>query len=179
MQTEDSTLPRIEYRKILYATDLSEVGRYAFPHAASIAKRFDAQLTVFHVLDARDFERDVVGYISEDFWKDLKTRELEEAKQILIARKRNDVEITNAVHEFCKETMLQQHPDKPFVSYGVVVAAGDPVEEILREAHGGGYDLVVVCKHGRGSVQDAVMGDTVRRVIRRCEVPVLVVALPE
>jgi len=178
MQTE-KTLPRIEYKKILYATDLSVAGRYAFPYAASIAKRFDAELTVFHVLDARYFERDVVGYISEDFWKELKTRELEEAKQILIARKRNDVEITNAVDEFCKETMSQQHPDKPIVSYGVVVEAGDPVEEILREAHSGGYDLVVLSKHGQGSVQDAVMGDTVRRVIRRCKVPVLAVPLPE
>jgi nucleotide-binding universal stress UspA family protein len=178
MQTEN-TLPRIEYRKILYATDLSEAGRYAFPYAASIAQRFDADLTVFHVLDERDFERDVVGYISEDFWKDLKTRELEEAKQILIARKRDDVEITNAVDQFCKDTMSQHHPDKPIVSYDVVVEAGDPVEEVLREAHTGGYDLVVVSKHGHGSVQDAVMGDTVRRILRRCKVPVLVVPLPE
>jgi len=178
MQTEKA-LPKIEYKKILYATDLSEAGRYAFPYAASIAQRFDAELTVFHVLDARDFERDVVGYISEDFWKELKTRELEEAKQILIARKRDDVEITNAVDEFCKETMSQHHSDKPIASYYVVVEAGEPVEEILREAHGGGYDLLVLSKHGHGSVKDAVMGNTVRRVIRRCQVPVLAVPLPE
>jgi len=60
-----------------------------------------------------------------------------------------------------------------------VVAAGEPVEEILREARGGGYDLLVLSKHGRGSVKDAVMGNTVRRVIRWCQVPVLAVPLPE
>ena len=174
-----NTLPRIEYKKILYATDLSEAGRYAFPHAASIAQRFDAELTVFHVLDARDFERDVVGYISEDFWKELKTQELEEAKRILIARKRDDVEIINAVDEFLKETMSQQQRDKPVISYRVKVEAGEPVEEILREANGGGYDLVIISKHGHGSVKDAIMGNTVRRVIRWCEVPVLAVPLPE
>lgn len=175
----NNTLPRIEYKKILYASDLSEAGRHAFPHAASIAQRFDAELTVFHVLDARDFERSVVGYISEDFWTELKTRELEEAKRILFARKRNDVEINNAVDEFHKETLSQQQPGKPIVSYGVKVEAGEPVEEILREAHSGGYDLVVISKHGHGSLKDAVMGNTVRRVIRWCQVPVLAVPLPE
>ena len=38
MQTTN-TLPKIEYKKILYVTDLSESGRHAFPHAASIARR--------------------------------------------------------------------------------------------------------------------------------------------
>jgi nucleotide-binding universal stress UspA family protein len=178
MQTE-KTLPRIEYKKILYSTDLSEAGRYAFPYAASIAQRFDAELKVFHVVDESEFEKDVLGYISEDLWQEIKTRDLEEARQILIARKRDDVEITNAVDQFCKDAMSQHHPDKPVVSYEVLVEAGDPVEEILREAHSGGYDLVVVSKHGHSSVTDAIMGDTVRRVIRSCRVPVLVVHLPE
>ena len=174
-----NTLPRIEYKKLLYATDLSETGRSAFPHAASIAQRFDAELTVFHVLNRQDFERDVVGYISEDFWKELKTRELEEARQILIARKRDDVEIINAVDQFHQEVMPQHQLGKPIVSYRVKVEAGEPVEEILREAHDGGYDLVVLSKHGHGSVKDAVMGNTVRRVIRWCRVPVLAIPLPD
>ena len=174
-----NTLPKIGYKKILYATDLSETGRCAFPHAASIAQHYEAELTVLHVLNRQDFERDVVGYISEDFWMELKTRELEEAKKILIERKRDDVEIINAVDEFHREAMSQHHPDKPVVSYRVVVEAGEPVEEILREAHDGGYDLVVVSKHGHGSVKDAVMGNTVRRVIRRCQVPVLAIPLAD
>lgn len=44
-------IPKIVYKKILYTTDLSENGRYAFHHAASIAKRNDAELTVFHVIE--------------------------------------------------------------------------------------------------------------------------------
>ena len=32
-------LPYIEYKKILYVTDLSESGRQAFPHAVAIAQR--------------------------------------------------------------------------------------------------------------------------------------------
>ena len=80
MSTE-KTLPEIEYKRILYTTDLSESGRYAFPYAASIAQRFDSELTVFHVVEARDFEKYLLGYINEDLWKDLKTQDLEEARR--------------------------------------------------------------------------------------------------
>lgn len=177
--SKEKTLPRIEYKKILYTTDLSESGRQAFPYAASIAQRFESELTVFHVVETRDFEKYVLGYISEEFWKDLQTRDLEEARQILVSRKRDDVEIKDNVHQFCQET-ISRHPDKPVLSYQVMVEMGEPVEKILHEAHSGGYDLVVISKHGhRTSVKDAVIGDTARRVIRRCKVPVMVVQLPE
>ena len=178
MSTE-KTLPKIEYKKILYTTDLSESGRHAFPYAASIARCFDAELTVFHVVETRDFEKYLLGYISEDLWKDLKTEDLDEARRILISRKRDDVEIKDSVHQFCEESLSRQ-PDKSVLSYHVTVETGEPVEKILQEAHSGSYDLVVISKRGgRSSVKDAVMGGTARRVIRRCNVPVMVVQLPD
>ena len=179
MHKYNNCLPVIEYKKILYATDLSEAGRQAFPYAASIAQRFNSQLTVFHVVEARDFEKYLVGYISEEIWSDLKLRDLEEAKSLLVSRKRNDVEIRNSVQQFCEET-IAQHPEKPLISYEVVVRSGEAVEQILQEANSGGYDLVVISKHGhRSSVKDAVMGDTARRVMRRSTVPVMVVPLSD
>jgi len=178
MPTE-KTLPKIEYKKILYTTDLSESGRHAFPYAASIAQCFNAELTVFHVVETRDFEKYLVGYISEDLWKDLKTQDLEEARRILISRKRDDVEIKDSVQHFCEESLSGQ-VDKSVLSYHVVIEMGEPIEKILQEAHSGGYDLVVISKRGnRSSVKDAVMGGTARRVIRRCNVPVMVVQLPD
>ena len=176
---KNSQLPKVEYKKILYTTDLSESGRYAFPYAASIAQNFGSELTVFHVVESRDFEKYVLGYISEDMWKELKTRSLEEAKELLVSRKRGDVEIKNSVHQFCDESISRQQA-KLIFSYEVKVGTGEAVERILEEAHGGGYDLLVISKHGhRTSVKDAVMGDTARRVIRRCRVPVMVVQLPD
>jgi nucleotide-binding universal stress UspA family protein len=55
---------------------------------------------------------------------------------------------------------------------------GDPVELIVERANRGGYDLVVIGKHGHGIIHGGLMGDTARRVIRRCRVPVLVVQVP-
>ena len=39
-----------DIKKILYSTDLSENARYCFGYAASLAHRYDALITILHVL---------------------------------------------------------------------------------------------------------------------------------
>ena len=170
-------VPKVEYERILYTTDLSESGRHAFPYAASIANRYGAQLTVFHVFETAGFEKQVVGYISEDLWDEIKTQNLEEARSILVNRKRNDVAIENAVDQFCHDALGPGA--EPYLTYEVVVKAGDPVEQIIEEAHSGNYDLVVIGRRGRRVIKDALMGSTAWEVLHRCRVPVMVVRLPE
>ncbi|MEW8045855.1 MAG: universal stress protein, partial [Candidatus Thiodiazotropha sp.] len=79
-------LPRIGYKKILYVTDLSEEGRLAFPHAASLAHTYDAALTVFHVVESREFEKFLEGYFNEELWNEIRNRNVEEAREILVNR---------------------------------------------------------------------------------------------
>ena len=174
--TDFQEVPRVEYKKILYATDLSESGRFAFPHAASIANRYGAELTVFHVVETAEFERAVVGYISEDLWDQIKTRNLDEARDILISRKRDDTAIKDAVNQYCQAS-LAECEDQPYVTYDVVVQTGDSAEKIIAQAHGGNYDLVVIANHGRRAITEALMGSTAWRVLHRCQVPVMVVQL--
>jgi nucleotide-binding universal stress UspA family protein len=175
--SNQNPLPQIEYSKILYVTDLSESGRQAFPHAFAIALRNNARLTVFHVVENRDLQS-LEGYISDELWEELSSRNLEEARKILLDRKRENLAITN-VEQFCEDCLSSQ-PEHPDLSYEMKVEAGEPLDKILDEAHGGGYDLLVVSKHGnRSSVKDAVIGDTTRRIIRRCRIPVMVIPLDE
>ncbi len=176
--SNDKQLTNIEYQKILYVTDLSESGRKAFPHAASVARRCNSHLTVFHVVSDDDLGN-LMGYVNEELWQDLTRRDLEDAKKILMSRKREHVAIKDHVHQLCKDC-LDTDEGQPTLTYEVKVAMGDPLEKILDEAHAGTYDLLVIAKHGnRFTVKDAVMGDTARRVVRRSQVPVLVVPLPE
>lgn len=170
-------LPRVEYNKILYVTDLSETGRFAFPHAASIANRYKADLTVFHVVETEDFERYLVGYISEDLWNQIKTRTLQDARDALIARQREDTVIKDAVEQFVQKA-LPEGDEKPYVSYDIVVKTGDPVEEIIKEADEGSYDLLVIGNHGRRALTDVLMGSTAWRVLHQCNIPVMVVRVP-
>ncbi|MBV2091429.1 MAG: universal stress protein [Candidatus Thiodiazotropha sp. (ex Ctena orbiculata)] len=173
--SKSNLLKQIEYKKILYVTDLSESGRQGFLHAAAIARYNDSGLTVFHVVDDRDLQS-LASYMGDELWKELVSRSLDEARKILISRKRDDVAIKN-VEQFCEECISDQ-PEKPVLSYEVKVEVGGALEKILEEAHSGVYDLLVVSKHGnRVSVKDAVIGDTTRRIVRRCRIPVLVVPL--
>lgn len=176
--TDPAQLPKIQYKKVLYATDLSEAGRFAFPHAASIAHQYGAELTVFHVVASEEFEKYLVGYISEDLWDQIKTRNLQEARDIIISRKRDDVAIRNAVDQFCQDTLTEVE-DKPYVTYDVVVEIGDPVEKITERARRDGYDLIVMGNHGQRSLKKAVMGSTAWRVLHHSSIPVMVVWLPD
>lgn len=172
------TLPVIEYKKILYTTDLSESGRYAFQHAASLANHYKAELTVLHIVEGgADLDRRLFGYVDEKLWNEIKTRNLQEARDILVKRKRDNAEIKECIGQICDE--IQTGHSGPAVSYNIEVKMGDPVNEIIREAQEGGYDLIVMGMHGHGPVRSAMMGDTVRRVVKRSQVPVLAVRVPE
>jgi nucleotide-binding universal stress UspA family protein len=168
--------PVIEYKNILYATDLSDSGRAAFPYAASIARLNDSNLTVFHVLKPTKFENYLVGYIDEELWSEIKSRDLEEVKSILVNRKRDDAAIKKCVDEFCKDSQVEGE-EHPYIAYDIKVVTGDPVSEIIREASDGDYDLVVIGKRGAGLIEEAIMGTTARRVIRHCDRPVMVIPL--
>ena len=165
-------VPRVEYKKILYATDLTETGRFAFPYAASIANRYDAKLTVFHVVETVEFEKQVVGYISESLWEEIKTRSLDEARDIITGRKRDDTAIREAVDELCQET-TPQGQEKPYVTYDVVVSSGDPVEEIIKEADKWGADLIVVYHNQRRDINEVFSRSCSQRVAGHANCSVL------
>jgi nucleotide-binding universal stress UspA family protein len=64
----------------------------------------------------------------------------------------------------------------------VVIKVGNPVEKIIKEAHRGNYDLVIIGEHSRRVVKDALkrkVGSTAWRILHRCKVPVMVVRIPE
>jgi len=174
--TNEHETPRIAFRKILYLTDLSESGRRAFPYAASVAHAYGAALTVFHVVESHDFEKYLVGYISEPLWEEIKRGSLKEARELLIKRKRDDTRIRDSIEAECQDAMPGEQGC--YVSYDVDVAFGDPVDRVLEKAEREGYDLIVVSRHGHGALKGALIGDTAQRIVRRCQKPVLVVEVP-
>ncbi len=172
------TVPKIEYKKILYTTDLSETGRYAFNHAASLSSYYGAEITVLHVVEGGpELDRRLLGYVDEKLWSEIKSRNLEEVKDILTKRKRDNVAIRECVGQFCKEIQADM-PDQPDVSYSIVVEMGDPVNFIIEESEAGNYDLIVMGYHGHGPLRKAMMGDTVFQVVKRSRIPVLIVRVP-
>ncbi|MCF8062575.1 MAG: universal stress protein [Deltaproteobacteria bacterium] len=159
-----------DIKKILYVTDLSKNARYAFGYAAHLSNLTGAGITILHVLEERSpySASLVMNILGEERWKEL--------------RETNSRKVTETIRErlqnFCEEVSAKQ-PACDFITDDIVIKIGNPVEEILRLANQGAFDLVVMGAHGHGVLEDAMIGSTSRRVLRRCKRPVLVIRLPE
>jgi nucleotide-binding universal stress UspA family protein len=159
-----------EIRKILCPTDLSKNARYAFSYAASIANHYGAGVTILHVLEepspvALGMVTDIVG---KDRWEEMRKEKQESVIKTLKSR----------LQDFCDE-VSEELPACPFIVDDILVKIGHPVDMILAERERTNCDLVVMGSRGRGILSGAVLGSTSRRVLRRCDKPVLVIRLPE
>ncbi len=142
------------FRHILLATDLTAASEGAQAHAAALAARFRADLTVVHVCEtpalaaaaAGVADGDLVGPCGDDA----------EARLGRIAwRLRGDGLRADAV-----------------------LRRGVAWEEIVAVAREVGADLVVTGTHGRHGIAHAFYGSVAEKVVQESPVPVLAVPQP-
>ncbi len=166
-----------DIKKILFTTDLSPRSRQAFNYAVSIANCYGAQLVLLHVMEEVSPSADVrlKNFIGQERWQDIKDSQEEEARQILIGKKREGAMIREALGEFCERTQAEAEVDVKIDQ--ILVARGNVVDEILAEARQYGCDLIVMGYHVRGKLEEAVLGSTTRRVLRRSKTPVMLVQM--
>ncbi|HET6419982.1 MAG TPA: universal stress protein [Geobacteraceae bacterium] len=142
-----------EFKKILFATDFSEISEYAFDYAMSLAGKFNAKLIIIHVInepvDLRGF---YVPHISFDSIE----REI-----ALSAEKMMD--------KFCDRKLAS------FRNYEKLTVSGIPYEEILKKADEEQVDLIVMGTHGRAGIDHLLFGSTAERVVRKSVCPVMTV----
>lgn len=168
----------VSIKTILYATDLSENARFAAAYAFSQADAYGARLIMLHVLPEMPeiMDRGVVGYIDEDQWEAIKQSHFQEAKEALIGKRNDHKVIHEVLGQFSRKAA---NGPTETSSDDILVEKGNPVEVILRVAKEKKCDLIVMGTHGRGTLADAMLGSTARRVVRRSTTPVLVVRLPD
>jgi nucleotide-binding universal stress UspA family protein len=63
------------------------------------------------------------------------------------------------------------------VNASALMAQGDPVKTILRQAERLDAELIVVGSHGHGMMFDALMGSISAGILRKSTIPVLVVPI--
>ena len=156
-------IPKIN--KILYATDLSENSQRAFTYAASLSERYEAQIIVLYVIEPipKNTYMNIGGMMGES--------EMIRMQQGNYDRLYD--EISTKIHRFCSSLQASE-PACPVLQDNILIRKGVPVEEIINTATEKEADLIVLGTHGYGLVKDALMGGTVRRVLRRSKIPVLV-----
>jgi nucleotide-binding universal stress UspA family protein len=173
-------IPKIEIKKILYATDLSENARHAFAYAVSLAGLYGAEIILLHVIPEFPsiLDKHVVGYIDAKRWAEIKAKHFQDARAALIGKRRDHLVIKEVLDKFCEDAREGQDV-VGFITDEVVVERGNPDEQILTQAEERNCDLIVMGTHGHGTLADTMMGSTAQRVLRRSRKPVLVIRLPD
>ena len=145
-----------KFEKIVIAIDFSENSDYAFEYALTLAKQFNSELTVMHVInepvDLRGF------YVPHISFEQLE-KEIEEGANKMMEK-------------FCVSRMAD------FSNYQTTIVSGIPYEEIIRKAEEIGASLIVVGTHGRTGLDHIIFGSTAERVVRSASCPVLTIRLP-
>ena len=92
-----------EIKRILFTTNLSPNARKAFDYAVSLADRYGAVITVLHVMEEVSHSSDVhiKTFLGDKQWQELQEAHEQEARQILIGKRREGAMIKAALEEFC------------------------------------------------------------------------------
>jgi nucleotide-binding universal stress UspA family protein len=161
-------IPKI--KKILYATDLSENARYAFGYAADLAQHYDTMITILYVMENINHvvEIQIKDMMGQEKWDRLQSEKLDSLTQ----------KIKDRLEDFCKE-MDSQIDSCRLLIEDIRITKGNPTEVILNTAKDIHADMIVMGSYGHNILQDAFIGGTARRVVKKSETPVLVVRLPK
>jgi nucleotide-binding universal stress UspA family protein len=140
---------------ILHPTDFSEGAGAALDYAKSLAKEYNASLTLLFVMnDIRRGEGWYVPHISLDnFFAEMETA----------AKKKLE-------HYVYEELQGIKNVKS-------VVTAGEADEEIVGYAKKNGVDLIVMGSYSKSGM-DFLFGSTARKVLKKADCPVLCVKVP-
>ncbi len=161
------------FSKILYATDLSETAKKAARYALSLANEYGAKLTVINVIPdvveemSAGMGYDLASHFGQDKLDSFYTEDLNASKKAVIER----------INKVCQEA--GDELKNCSIEQKVEVKVGHPVEQIVKMAIEGGFDLVVLGTHGHSMLDDLLLGSVARGVVKKCPVPVLTVRLKQ
>jgi nucleotide-binding universal stress UspA family protein len=144
---------RIQFQNILCATDLSDHSNYAVTHGIALARVFQGQLHVCHVVDFPTPAMYGEAYIAPQ-------EQLDQGVVYAEAR--------------IREIMAGQQ-----IRWAPEIAVGSAADEIARLAEEKNAQIVVAATHGRTGLQRLLLGSVCERLIRTLPCPLLVVRGPE
>ncbi len=141
----------MKLKKILVAVDFSDLTEKLLLAAKALKeKNPDAEIIVFHSI-----EKLPTDY---NYWIFVET--IDEAIR----------EIKNQI-----KTKLESVASKYLDNYKIVIGEGNPTSEIRETARRRRVNLVIIGNHGRGGIEETLLGSTSEKVARKCNVPTLII----
>lgn len=151
----DSSLPASRFQRILFCTDFSESAEAAFEFALDAARRRPGStLYLLHVIHEPDAQ----------FWKAY-TAEVDNL----------DAEARQAMEAKIATAYLGRVAPEQNVK--VEFRVGPDAATILEFARAERIDVIVLGRHGHGSVGHALFGSVAEKIVRKANCAVLVVPL--
>ena len=145
----------VSFDHILVPTDFSVSAGHALGHAATLARAFDARLTLLHVLEPH-FDEGALSYGIQPALAEYRERSEQAAMERL-------------------EEWGSRLQD---LSYDILLKRGTPSLEIVRTVQEEGCDMIIMGSHGQTGFRHMLFGSTAERVVRRAPCPVLTVPTP-
>jgi nucleotide-binding universal stress UspA family protein len=145
----------ISPKRILWATDFSDLSLTAGKYARGFCEVFGAELHVLHVC---------TPLVSPDVAVAFPTG---------IELSVSDDEVLKSAQAHLKRLIADQLTDLPGVQ--VATRIGNPWSEVCRYADENGIDLIIVATHGSTGLRHVLIGSTAERVVQHARCPVLTV----
>jgi nucleotide-binding universal stress UspA family protein len=142
----------LEIKTILAPTDFSETSEEAVEVAVEFARRFSAEIVLFHVYQ-------LPAYVFPDGLMPVAPELLQEVERSIAS------ELDRLTVRIAARGVQVSH----------ATSMGPTHTEIVRKAETIKADLVVMGTHGRSGISHALMGSVAEKVVRKAPCPVLTV----
>ena len=144
--------------KILVPTDGSKAAQKAAIYAVDLAKQLKASVIVLSVIDKRSFMGQTVPARTA-------------ARHVI---EPIDDYLREAAEGYAGE--IKRLCDKNGVQSKIVITAGHPVEDIVKEAARAKANLIIMGSHGKSALAVAILGSVTYGVMHKeTKIPVLIV----
>lgn len=143
---------RVQFKKILCATDFSDFSNHTVNYGVALAKEFGSKLIICHVIDLSsvaiygEFQLDPIGQ-------------------------------QNRIIDDAKDQLEKLTGDQP-VDWEPMITVGKPADEILRAVEEEKIDLVISATRGRSGLKRLILGSVTERLMLTLPCPLLVLRSP-
>jgi nucleotide-binding universal stress UspA family protein len=157
-----------EISKILLATDLSEDAGVAMRYAISMAEKYNAELTLLHVLPTMKDQVylnsgfDFTAVYDDNTLKALLDAGAEKAKETVV----------KLMHKQCTD-LIEGSQECSNIALKPIITTGNAVKEITD--HAKNCDLVIMGTRGHSKLGGILVGSVAQGVIAKSPTPVLIV----
>ena len=142
-------------RKILCPTDFSEPSYEAIKAAKELARHFQAELFLIHVITPTPFIPEIPAVA---------------APRLMVAEKEIETYAQKSLARVVEKFELKSDP------VHLMVLVGNPADEIVRVAKEEKADMIVIATHGRTGVNRLIFGSVAERTVRLAHCPVLTIS---